>query len=261
MIIQKLTYRPFVLAAGLIFAAAPVFAQTPVVRIVGVSNLTPTNDAEWRGGDGKAAMIPKADSRFEGLHLTPAPKERGVRFLIEILNAPKERSCDVQIDKATGLAWISFPQPGDTRLYAVEANLPESVQSCDMRVGVSKAEWRDVAEGTGGSTARAGSVYGADGKPKTFEVIFSDFSEFGGAPGLTVSTAITSDQDIRVVGVDAAGGVIEPQIRSDQSINAIEQRTVTFPGKSVDSLKSVKVQARPYDWREFKGVKLPPVKA
>ena len=261
MITRKHLFQPFVLTAGLILAAAPLFAQTPDIHVLGVSRLTPTNDAAWRSPDGKLMDTPpKADERFDKLHITPAATEQGVRLLIEIKHAPKERSCSVKIDGATGIAWTSFSQPDDTRLYAVEANLPANVQSADVHVGVSIAEWRDAAEKPSGAGAVVGAIYGPDSKPKTIEVIFSDFSQFGPVLGLSVATALNADQDTRIVGIDSQGAVVDAQMQNDQSVNTIEQRTVTFPGKTAGDITSVKLQARPYEWRDFKGVKLPPVK-
>jgi hypothetical protein len=75
---------------------------------------------------------------------------------------------------------------------------------------------------------------------------------------ITVAHNIPPDQQVRVVAVLADGKEVASGWNPEVANGHVQQITQSFAGISIKDIKEFHVQARPFQWAEFKNVPLRP---
>lgn len=240
---------------GITRAQAP--AASPSIRILGVSR-PDTAPAVWWTADGKklgADLL--SDHTFSPANTMPGKDERIARIMIEIRGAADADDDCIKAVNASGYGSQTVDRPDGSRLILLQVNFPADVRDGVIRCGIASMPWRDVAVAVGnGSTSTTGIIPGADGDAPV-DIIFSEAFPYEKGSAIVVSTTLT-DRDTRIVGLDAQGNLVTPQIRNRTAINALEQRTGVFSTLTPGDLKMVKLQGRSYQWTELKDIALQP---
>jgi hypothetical protein len=136
------------------------------------------------------------------------------------------------------------------RTFRVVAfSVPENLDAVDVGVGTACGKWKTVASGpvAGGSTNDSMFDRG---------VIFYGAHERDGLAVVSVAHQI-GEADSRVVAVDKSGNEHEARRKTGGAGEGITGNTYSFD-LSTGEIKAFYLQARPYEWVEFRNVSLKP---
>jgi hypothetical protein len=246
------------LTSGRVNAAetAPAAASTqPAVRVVGIA-APPYDDASWWSADGtKLTHSPLANSpAIQAIqHWQPSA---GQIERVVVLDMPAEPGRDTSV--VVSGAGSSSSCTSGAEYYFEQFLMPSTTRSCSIRVGVASAPWLDIADSDGKETSSIGCSVPGPGGSKTETVIFSHISVFDNAPGITVSSTISTRDDTRIVFIDQSGQEVVPTDINAASSDDIQQKTVTCSSLTIPAIKSVKFEERPYEWTDLSNIPLSP---
>ena len=169
---------------------------------------------------------------------------------------------------ATGTTWVSsrlWEPSGTTKgahtkgsqLYVLSQSFPPSQDHATIKVGLAAGPWNTItAENIEGRRGRSSSVRGILGTD--IDVSFAEPYEQEKSVFITVAHNVPPDQQVRAVAVLADGkevaGGWNPQVANGH----VQQITQSFGGISIKDVVEFRVQARPFQWAEFKNVPLRP---
>ncbi len=220
------------------------------VEMIGVSE-NPSDGRPWWRPDGSS--LSQRPYSHLGASVTPGAGERGNELAIRLTNLPKE---DV------GTKWEFVPptsyagggpvvEKGDAipQLLAIAAITRTSQDAITVKLGVAAGAWTTLAEasGSGSSSRSRGNVV----------VLFSPAHEEDNIVVVSVAHNVEG-RDVRVIAVDIGGKELKPIRSITGGAGNVHQLTCTFDKVRLSNVKEFRLQARPYEWAEFKNVSLTP---
>lgn len=222
------------------------------VELAGVSfHRSKSRVKQWWRPDGST----RENGLYRDVHgqVFPGKDELAHEFTVRLSDLPEEE---------IGTAWRFDPSgsragggvgfvsgKGVEKLRVTAVITPKKVNHIAVKFGVAAGLWELVAEG-----ARVGS---SSGSRKKTVYSFSPAIEADGNTVITVAHNIVGQQ-VRVVAVDGSGGRHLCASADAGGAGDLHQITPTFRGLALKDIKSFQLQARPYEWVEFKNVSLKP---
>ena len=219
------------------------------VELIGVSESPSAGKPWWRPDGSPLASGPY--SRI-GEQTSPGPNERSREFAIRLGNLPAEEvgvtwRCD-QATSSSGGGPAILHGRAVPELRGIAVSVPKDRPTATIQIGVAAGEWstRFTSGGKGGS-ASGGDAGGAT---------FSPAMKQDGRVVITVSHDLPPDQQARVVAIDRAGKLHTGDF-TGASAGKVRQITGEFD-LPLAEVKGFQLQARPYEWAEFRDVSLEP---
>ncbi len=220
------------------------------VELAGVCKYPVTNEPWWHP-DGTLLN----DRGFETPQV-PEGKDYTRTFAIKLTGRPLR---DVH------LAWeLSSHQSGFYPVYddrqsrtlrsaqAIVARLDEDIESAELKIGIAAGNWRFAA---GGALADRGASTNDSMVDK--EVIWPEPTWTNGSVRVQAAHLLGRDYDCRIVAHGRDGRVHEPQTCTNTGGTDMRLCQAEFD-LAKDQVKQFELQARPYEWVEFKGIRLMP---
>ncbi|MGA2232181.1 MAG: M56 family metallopeptidase [Tepidisphaeraceae bacterium] len=223
------------------------------VELVGLSE-NPSKGKPWWKPDGTAL----ADRPFDGPIGEAPPNSQWIerRIVVRLSDSPtKEVGTLWQFDPAPGasaswdgVTWSGLPSDG---LCAAMFTAPIEQLGITIRFAVAAGQWRNVAENNRPSDIATDAL--ADG-----DVAFAPAIQGDNQVAVTVTTAALMGEQLRLVAVDRAGAEHVADGGSGSSYNGdhFSQINSGFEGMKLKDIASIRVEARPYEWVEFKDIAL-----
>jgi beta-lactamase regulating signal transducer with metallopeptidase domain/Leucine-rich repeat (LRR) protein len=134
------------------------------------------------------------------------------------------------------------------RVQTIVARFADDATTTDLKFGVAAGPWKDVATESEGRT----TIYAKDNITQN-DVIYHPAEERDGSLIMAATHLLGGNYDCRIVAEDENHHILEP-IRSNNSGG----RCLSVLKVTRAQVKSFRLQARPYEWVEFKGVRLAP---
>ena len=251
------------------------------VELIGVSE-NPSQGKPWWRPDG--SMLAHAPDRYPSSPEPPLPDliQPANEFAILLTDLPlPNQQGDFEVIKriepplppgsngATDTTWVSsrLREPSETtkgahtkgsQLYVLSQSFPHSQDHATIKVGLAAGPWNTIIgeniEGRHGRSASFRGIRGTD-----IDVSFAEPYEQEKSVFITVAHNIPPDQQVRVVAVladskEVANGGRNPEVANGR----VQQITQSFGGILIKDVKEFRVQARPFQWAEFKNVPLRP---
>lgn len=229
-------------------------------KINGIQFLAGVTDANAPGGSwwsGTGAVLP---SSLADIAVPPAgdQADKRTKNLVFVFHVPSPE-ITVNYKLSSALGYSSSNEADGSR--TLNAAFPASATKTNLQIGLAFLPWKTVATTSGsasGTMAFVGAT-GAGGAPSPMQYISSPVTETKTGTVLTVSANSSStSEDLRVVAVNAQGQEVLSQQSSISSNNLLRQATVGF-ALSLEQIKEIRVQTRPFSWIELKDVALKPV--
>ena len=215
------------------------------VQVVGISDLH-SEPRQWWKPDG----TPLAEPPYPGMK--DADKQYQYELVIRF-DGPADAGDTWRVTGATHSGNMGRPTDANGRaienLRVLAVGFPDAREAVDFRYGVAAGRWATIAESDGKNPM---SIDG-----KEMGIAFSKAHAIDGAAAITVTHNV-KDREVRIVGVDTAGKVHTPERTTGTGAGDFIQVTASFPRLSPDQIAEFRVQARPYEWVEFRNVSLRP---
>jgi len=245
------------------------------VALIGVSE-SPSQGKPWWRPDG--STLAHAPDHYPSSPETPTPgklNQPANEFAILLTDLPlPHQQGDFEIIKriepppppgngATDARWVSsrLREPSETtkcsQLHVLSQSFPPSQDRATIKVGLAAGPWNTIIgeniEGRHGRSASFRGIRGTD-----LDVSFAQPYEQEKSVFITVAHNIPPDQQVRVVAVLADGNEVTSGWNPEVANGHVQQITQSFGGLSIKDIKEFRVQARPFQWAEFKNVPLRP---
>ena len=250
------------------------------VELIGVSE-SPSQGKPWWRPDG--STLAHAPDHYPSSPETPTPgnlNQPANEFAILLTDLPlPSQQGDFEIIKriepppppgngTTDATWVSsrLREPSETtkgshtkgsQLYVLSQSFPHSQDHATIKVGLAAGPWNTIIgmniEGRHDRSASFREIRGTD-----LDVSFAQPYEREKSVFITVAHNIPPDQQVRVVTVLADGKEVASGWNPEVADGRVQQITQSFGGLSIKDIKEFNVQARPFQWAEFKNVPLRP---
>ena len=249
------------------------------VELIGVSE-NPSQGKPWWRPDG--SMLAHAPDRYPSSPEPPLPDliQPANEFAILLTDLPlPSQQGDFEIIKriepppppgngTTDATWVSsrLREPSETtkgshtkgsQLYVLSQSFPHSQDRATIKVGLAAGPWNTIIgmniEGRHDRSASFREIRGTD-----LDVSFAQPYEREKSVFITVAHNIPPDQQVCVVAVLADGKEVTGGWNPEVANGHVQQITQSFGGLSIKDIKEFNVQARPFQWAEFKNVPLRP---
>jgi len=136
-------------------------------------------------------------------------------------------------------------------VQAIVAAFPKNPAPADLKIGIAAGAWGGAAAASEGRT----TAYARDNITQS-DVIYYEPREENGAIHITATHLLGRDYDCRIVAEDEAHNVFEP---AQYSNSGDKMRLCTSVlNVPLAKVKWFRLQARPYEWVEFKNIQLMP---
>ncbi len=232
-----------------------ISADSVTVELLGVRAYPGTGELWWRA-DG----TPISGEGFPGFKTTdPAyndPKA-SVRVLALQLTGPSLRDVSLNwsfTNARVGSTYIPAYQDDERKVLrpvqTVVARFADDAVTTDLKIGIAAGVWKGAAAASEGRTASA-----RDNITQS-DVIYHPVQEQDGSLLVTATHLLGWDYDCRIVAEDENHKIFEPA-RYDNSGGKMRLCTSVL-NVPLAQVKWFRLQARPYTWVEFKGIRLLP---
>jgi len=136
-------------------------------------------------------------------------------------------------------------------IQAIVAAFPKNPAAADLKIGIAAGGWKGAAAASEGRT----TGYARDNITQR-DVIYHEPREEDGAIHITATHLLGRDYDCRIVAEDEAHNVFEPtQYNNSGDKMRLCTSVLNVP---LAKVKWFRLQARPYEWVEFKNIRLTP---
>ena len=170
-------------------------------------------------------------------------------FAVRLGSVPSEPvGTKWQFEPSGSTAGGSQPQAGPQDVRAIAVALPANARTVNVHFGLAAGPWQIVTSGSGGETS---GLAGGGG------VTFSKPYEKDGDTVIVVSHNL-ADKEVRIVAVGKDSHIHLPGRTETGSVENMSQISVTFPNISPREIQTFRLEARPYQWVEFRNVALQP---
>ncbi len=187
---------------------------------------------------------PDAHARVLALRLTGQPlRDVTLSWTLETAGGPSTFSPAYEDD--AGEERVLRP------IQVIVGAFPTNPAATDLKIGIAAGAWKDAAAASDGHTI----VYARDNITQG-DVIYHEPTEENGEITTTVTHLLGRDYDCRIVAEDEAHNVFEPVQHSNSGDKMrLCTSVLNIPPAKV---KWFRLQARPYEWVEFRGIRLSP---
>lgn len=195
---------------------------------------------EWWTAEGKPLESPPF--RLEPVdNISPPPNQQLV-FSVAGLDDDADVRWETLPESNTATNRV-FPLGPDDRAkyYSHEFVVKPDAKTFQLRVGIAAGKWTTVVSGLSSSSGILGK-----------SVVFSDALIDPQGNTLVIVSHNFHESATRVVGVDKNGERHVAQRSGGTSAGPLNQTKWKFPGLLPSDLKTCELQARPYEWVEFK---------
>jgi beta-lactamase regulating signal transducer with metallopeptidase domain/protocatechuate 3,4-dioxygenase beta subunit len=136
-------------------------------------------------------------------------------------------------------------------VQTIVARFVNDAATTDLKFGIAAGPWKDAAAGSEGRT----TTHAKDNITQS-DVIYHPVQEKSGSLVITATHLLGVDYDCRIVAEDENHRVFEP-LRTNNSGGKM-RLCISVLKVPRDQVKWFRLQARPYEWAEFKNVRLMP---
>jgi len=225
------------------------------LELVGVCE-HPGRGKQWWRPDGSILEPDHAPSDYSRMTVKPDETEQARELALRFAGQDFEQmSFRWKMDMATRSSshpfYVTEKREKLKPLRNIVFKLPQNLKTLDFSIGVATGEWKRVASGGDGRTVSGTNDSLTDGS-----VIFHEAVKQKDTVRLCATHLLGGDYDCRIMVVDRDDEIHEP-IRSSNSGSDM-RLCKGFFDLSPDQIKYILLQARPYDWVEFKNVSLKP---
>jgi len=224
------------------------------VELIGVCE-HPSDGKQWWQPDGNLMELAPYD-RITG-ELNCSEERKAYELAVKFTEVAEETFARIQTEpggSSIGGSIFSTVYKNDKRvknLGYLGICLPDSLDTCVVKVLVASVEWRNLVESSG--TLSGSSSYGTEYGGLSFSKVF----ERAGQISVIVSHSVTGEFEKRFVAVDKHGQVHKSKATDTAGSGDFEQMTVSFEMNKDDIAKFI-FQIRPYETITFKNVSLKP---
>ena len=225
------------------------------VELVGICE-HPSEGKQWWRPDGTILESEHTPSDYSRMKVKPDETEQARELALHFAGQDVEHiSFTWEMDTATRSSshpfYFTEKREKLKPLRNIVFKLPQNLETLDFSIGVATGEWKRVASGGDGRT-----VSGTNDSLTDSSVIFHEAVKENDTVRLCATHLLGGDYDCRIVVVDRDDEIHEP-IRSSNSGSDM-RLCKGFFDLSPEQIKYILLQARPYDWVEFKNVSLRP---
>jgi len=225
------------------------------VELVGVCE-HPNEGKQWWRPDGSILEPDHAPSDHSRMTVKPDETEQARELALRFAGQDVEHiSFTWEIDMATRSSshpfYVTEKREKLKPLRNIVFKLPQNLETLDFSIGVATGEWKRVASGGDGRT-----VSGTNDSLTDSSVIFHEAVKEKDTVRLCATHLLGGDYDCRIMVVDRDDEIHGP-IRGSNSGSDM-RLCKGFFDLSPDQIKYILLQARPYEWVEFKNVSLRP---
>ncbi|MBC8468462.1 MAG: carboxypeptidase regulatory-like domain-containing protein [Planctomycetes bacterium] len=225
------------------------------VELIGICE-HPSESKQWWRPDGDILSSGHVPSDHSRMTVEPDETEQARELALRFSSPNIEyMSFRWKIDKATRSSSHPFYMTEKRERLKPQRNivfkLPRNIETLDFNVGVAVGEWKRVASGGDGRT-----MSGTNDSLTDSSVIFHEAIKEKDTVRLSATHLLGGDYDCRIIVVDKDDELHEPA-RSSNSGSDMRLCTGFFDLPS-NQIKYILLQARPYQWVEFKNVSLKP---
>jgi beta-lactamase regulating signal transducer with metallopeptidase domain len=147
----------------------------------------------------------------------------------------------------------------------VDQTFSPSEDHTTLRLGLAAGPWNVVADDFVWADGQFGATSKQDLNGTKVDVSFTSPYEAAWRPGvkepaafITVAHNMAPDQQVRIVAVLADGREVASGNDPLQANGHVQQLTQSFRGLAIKDIKAFRLQARPYQWAQFRNVALGP---
>ncbi|MHC4240826.1 MAG: M56 family metallopeptidase, partial [Planctomycetota bacterium] len=225
------------------------------VELIGICE-HPNEGKQWWRPDGDRLSSDQVPSEYSRMKVEPDETEKA-RELALRFSAPdvEHMSFRWKIDKATRSSSHPFYMTEKREKLKPQRNivfkLPRNIDTLNFNAGVAVGEWKRVASGGDGRT-----VSGTNDSLTDSSVIFHEAIKEKDKVKLSATHLLGGDYDCRIIAVDKDDKHHEPSRSSNSGSDMRLCRG--FFDLSPEQIKYIMLQARPYEYVEFKNVSLEP---
>ncbi len=226
------------------------------IEVAGVS-FHPSEGQQWWAADGTPFdEVPFVTSKSS----VAARNTKGREFVLRVTG-------DLSAD--AGIIWHALSAngqasgpvrpatgPANGRLMYTASPLPLQDESATIRVGVATGPWVTLEDAQANGMIARGGIRNKDGTRKG-PTIFGPAFESDGGTGISVTHTPVEGQ-VRIVAIDKDGQTHETGDITSGSAEGMSQTTAHFAGLLKNRVKSFRLQARPFQWIEFRNVSIEP---
>ncbi len=225
------------------------------VELIGICE-HPSEGKQWWRPDGAILEPDHAPSDHSRMTVKPDETEQARELALRFAGQDVEQmSFRWKMDMATRSSshpfYVTEKREKLKPLRNIVFKLPQNLETLDFSIGIATGEWKRVASGGDGRT-----VSGTNDSLTDSSVIFHEAVKEKDTVRLCATHLLGGDYDCRIVVVDRDDEIHEP-IRSSNSGSDM-RLCKGFFDLSPDQIEYILLQARPYDWVEFKNVSLRP---
>lgn len=262
----------------------PIVSFTP--SVVAVEKVLADQTEEANGGDGAPLRLDLPGGVVAELVAIGAPtaeKEDWWGPDGTLITAPCQRNPDsapvdfpLEMSRDFVVRWVT-DTPGITKSFAIvdpgtttgsgefghddsgklirsmpinQASFPFYRKTCTLRFSIAAGAWKTLAEDAG---------YGSGGKNPWISYAFSPAAERDGDVVMSAAHDIGA-QDMRIVAIDNSGNEVAPDQTVTYKGRGFRQTTATFRKRRLSSIAEFRLQSRPFESMEVRGVPLRPGK-
>ncbi|MCK4814633.1 hypothetical protein KA005_02590, partial [bacterium] len=224
------------------------------IELLGVCG-HPSTDKQWWRPDGSTVKGEGfGDFHFKNPYYVPEFDEQTRVFAINLGGRVLK---DIKLtwrltESLRSSFYTAFDDEDREKLKPVQsfvAKFPLEVQHVNLTVGIAAGKWKGVAFGGNGRT-----LAGTNDSLMDKSVFFHKVDQQGDTVELSATHLLGKDYDCRIVVVDTKNEIHEPAKRSNSGSD-MRFCKGTFD-LSPDQIKNIRLEARPYEWVEFKNISL-----
>jgi beta-lactamase regulating signal transducer with metallopeptidase domain len=250
------------------------FAKGVSIQLVGIADgkAWPKPNRPWWDATGAVLPKPLLRSASDTFSVIPPLISRTFAFRV---SSPEDVPVNLRFQPAHSAgfssdgSWvgkmISGSQVMESQVAArnggyriLNAGFPVGMLETDVRVGIGEGPWSATATDTNISDGTGSAI-------STMTYIFSPVTPTEGGSVVTISLGHTPGEplygaeDLRVVALDNHGNQYLPMTIGDTSFTSVQQVQAQF-ALPPSTIKSIRLETRPYHWETFHNVALNPVK-
>ncbi|MHC4299890.1 MAG: M56 family metallopeptidase [Planctomycetota bacterium] len=254
--VEAIVYEYRKMLQRIVMPCTATLASGVTVELVGVCEHSSENKQWWRPDGTIVKDRGFGDFHINNRYYIPESDEQTRLFAMNLEGMElKDMKLSWQLTQSLRSSFYPVYDEEDRKLLkpvqSLIAKFPREVQHIDLTLGIATGKWKNVARGGDGR-----SESGTNDCLTDRSVIFHEAVQRKDAVELIVTHLLGRDYDCRVIVIDTENRVHEPRKRSNSGSD-IRSCKGTFD-LSLDKIKITSLEARPFEWVEFKNISLRP---
>jgi len=222
-----------------------------VVKLIGITYASGEGKTAWNISG--AAVPNPVQARSDGSISPIEQRWKSRQFIFQITGISAEADYLVTATASTSsISSIDNKVKGQTYLRFIP-NFPSDAATGDIRMGVADGKWETaMTEYRAGGNLQGGSEGNGE-----YKISFLPPDTSGPRVSFTVNDTLEG-KSRRIIALDNNGNRIAPSSASESTSGNLHKIHTTFDVSSIQDIKQVQFQTRPYKWVEFHNIPLQP---